>query len=71
MFEQAPLVNEKQSYDKEQSPAVPSQKRPKGGSIQKQTSFVNQRECDGMLSSKIVYSTQMTHYWTLSPYTHL
>jgi hypothetical protein len=31
---------------------------PNGGLIQKQTSLVNQHECDGMLSLKIVYSSR-------------
>jgi hypothetical protein len=65
MCGQARLVDASRSYGDKLSPVGPfrSVYLTLGGVLapsRKQTSIVNQNGCDGMLSSKIEYSTQMT-----------
>jgi hypothetical protein len=65
MCEQAPSGNTKNPPVKNSTLQCPLRNvhlTPNGGSTQKQMNLVNQHECNGMLSSKIVYSTRMTHY---------
>ncbi len=65
MCEQASSVKEKQSSCEEQSPAMPSQKRPSGRLWLVDSEADESCKSTRMrwkLSSKIVYSTQMTHY---------